>query len=83
MSLNLQWWLHSNSSKLHQTILYILLSGILGLVGTHQSACSVGSTVVIKKKRQGTHLLSEILYIGASLVALLVENLPAMWKTWV
>ena len=67
---------------MHQTILYILLSGILGLVGTHQSACSVGSTVVIKK-RQGTHLQSDILYIGASLVALLVENLPAMWETCV
>ena len=34
-----------------------------------------------KKKKQGTHLLFDILYIGASLVAQLVKHLPAIWET--
>ena len=59
--------------------------GFLGSSAGKESACNAGdsSSIPGSGRCPGEGIGYALQYSGASLVAQLVKNLPAMWETWV
>ena len=71
--------------SLYDYIIYNHLKSFPGSSAAEESSCNTGDPGLIPGlgRSPGEGIGYPLQYLGASLVAQMVKNLPAMWETWV